>query len=72
MIPRFLRAPRVSGKRQKGKPALLGCDSVPNVLGPNLGVWSKPGEVEKHTEVSRAFRDLMAQAAQETGDAALF
>jgi CRISPR-associated protein Csd1 len=48
---------------------LLAVDDIMYVLGP--GSWTKTNDEEKHQRRHQAFVDLIAKAAQETGDPAL-
>ncbi|EPR34125.1 CRISPR-associated protein, Csd1 family [Alkalidesulfovibrio alkalitolerans DSM 16529] len=66
-----LRVPRSPVNRNSGVHPLLGCDALPYLFGPRLGVWTAEGKGDKEGRNHAGFVELIQVVAEQTGDAAL-
>lgn len=70
-VARKLKVPKSPVNRNSTLFPLLGCDAIQYLLGPNVGVWTKPEELFKHQKHYDGFVSLMHQAASEVNDQGL-
>jgi CRISPR-associated protein Csd1 len=67
-VTREMLIPKSPVNRNSGVYPLLGADAIQYVVGPEPGVWTKPGDAAKHEKHHAAFIELVREAAELTQD----